>query len=587
MKKIFKLLKTPYTYLLLYALFYVLLSQRSLQVEGSITDYQFHLARMVGLAQSIKYGNWLPNLNEVFSYGTGYASAMFYGNWQFYLPALFYIATEQATFSYAIFIFLLVLSSVWSTYWAFFKISKNKQNSFWVALTVPLVFHLFGYGMTMVVPLVPWLIYALYRVIYLEKKNPLFLAIVIALLLQTHILSTVVLAFSSILFLLVNYKKITIPKFISFVISAVIGLILSSGYLLQYLEQTHSQAFFFSWHERNFPFDSKAVLITSDFFKSFTSQVQMSSGEAPFDAIFKIILLFFTIRFPYLKDLSKKLLLVAWVTMVAISSILPWHSVFLHTFLASFQYATRLTFFVPLLLLLIMANEWQMKYIRYFFVISSLVFLWTIVLNYNSTIDGKKSSSEYLIKTEKMMKSAYRGEYKELVWSSGGEYYNIDANPMDFTGKGISEFSNLNNIEIFNIKRSYNNVEFDAKIIDGAQPASLVVPKVWYKGYQAVYSDGASGSQPSIKYVKRTEEELREMEKNKKPNGSEHAMYNGLIYLKLQSSGHVKLIYKRTLIQSFGFALEATSWFYILTWYLYSRLKKFTDWDSLFEYTFN
>lgn len=511
---------------------------------------------------------------KFFSYGAGYASAMFYGNWQFYIPALFYVATEQATFSYSIFIFLLVLGSVWSTYWVFSRISENKQKGFWVALIVPLVFHLFGYGMTMVVPLVPWLIYALYKVLYLDKKNPVLLAVVIALLLQTHILSTLVLAFSSILFLLVNFRKITLPKFVSFVLSAVVGLVLSSGYLLQYLEQTHSQAFFFSWHERNFPFDSKDVLITHDFFKSFTSQVQMSSGEAPFDAIFKVILLFFTLRFRYLKDLSRKLLLVAWITLAAVSNILPWHGVFLHTFLASLQNATRLTFFVPLLLLLIIANEWKVKYIECFFIISSFVFLWTVAFNYNSTIDGKKSSSQYLRKTEKMMKSAYSGEYKEHVWSSGGEYYNIDANPMDFSGEGISEFSNLDNVEISNIRRSYNNVEFDVRIIDEKQTASLVVPKVWYKGYQVVYSNGAKGSKPKIKYVKRTKEELKEMKKNKKPNKFKHAMFNGLIYLKLQSSGHVKLSYRRTLIQSFGFALETTSWLYILAWSLYNRLRK-------------
>ena len=304
MTRIIKLTKSPYLYLLLYAILYTLVSQRSLQVEGAITDYYFHLGRMVGLAQSIKYGNWLPNLNEVFSYGVGYASAMFYGNWQFYIPALFYIATEQATFSYSIFIFLLVLSSIWSTYLVFSRMSKDKQKGFWVAMTVPLVFHLFGYGMTMVVPLVPWLLYALYKVLYLDKKNPILLAVVIALLLQTHILSTVVLAISSILFLLVNFNKITLAKLLSFVISAMLGLVLSSGYLFQYLEQTHSQAFFFSWHERNFPFDSKSILITHDFFKSFTSQVQMSSGKAPFDAIFKIILLFLTICFTRLKDLS-------------------------------------------------------------------------------------------------------------------------------------------------------------------------------------------------------------------------------------------------------------------------------------------
>ena len=46
----------------------------------------------------------------------------------------------------------------------------------------------------MVVPLVPILIYSIYRVLYLNKKNPLYLGIVVALLIQTHILSTIILA---------------------------------------------------------------------------------------------------------------------------------------------------------------------------------------------------------------------------------------------------------------------------------------------------------------------------------------------------------------------------------------------------------
>jgi hypothetical protein len=81
-------------------------------------------------------------------------------------------------------------------------------------------------GMTMVMPLVPILIYSLYRVLYLNKKNPLYLGIVVALLIQTHILSTIILAISSAVFLLLNYKKLTLDKVVSFVISILFALFL-------------------------------------------------------------------------------------------------------------------------------------------------------------------------------------------------------------------------------------------------------------------------------------------------------------------------------------------------------------------------
>ncbi len=109
----------------------------------------------------------------------------------------------------------------------------------------------------MVVPLVPILIYSIYRVLYLNKKNPLYLGIVVALLIQTHILSTIILAIFSAVFLCLNYKRITLEKIISFVFSILFALCLSAGYIFQYLEQVSSQKFFFTWTARNFPVNVK------------------------------------------------------------------------------------------------------------------------------------------------------------------------------------------------------------------------------------------------------------------------------------------------------------------------------------------
>ena len=148
---------------------------------------------------------------------------------------------DDGNLAYSIFAFLITLGTSLTSYIVISKIVKNKATGIVVALTIPCYYTLFGFGMTMVVPLVPILIYSIYRVLYLNKKNPLYLGIVVALLIQTHILSTIILAIFSAVFLCLNYKKLTLEKIISFVFSILFALCLSAGDIFQYLEQVSSQ----------------------------------------------------------------------------------------------------------------------------------------------------------------------------------------------------------------------------------------------------------------------------------------------------------------------------------------------------------
>ncbi len=97
--------------------------------------------------------------------------------------------------------------------------------------------------MTAVVPLIPLLLYSIYKVIYKDECNPILLAIVISLLVQTHIISTVVLAIFALVLVLLNIDLLSFKKIKSFIYSVLISILLLSGFIVQYLEQNASQIF--------------------------------------------------------------------------------------------------------------------------------------------------------------------------------------------------------------------------------------------------------------------------------------------------------------------------------------------------------
>ena len=114
---------------------------------------------------------------------------------------------QQADLAFDCFAFLLVLSTSLTSFYCFKKISQDSIKSLYGALLIPLYFPLFGYGMTMVLPLVPILFYTIYKVLFLNKYSPALLGITIALLIQTHILSTLILAIYSLIFVLLCARK--------------------------------------------------------------------------------------------------------------------------------------------------------------------------------------------------------------------------------------------------------------------------------------------------------------------------------------------------------------------------------------------
>lgn len=559
-----------------YAILFTFVSFNLINFQSRSYDYVFHLTRIVGLAESIEHWDLLPNLNFLFAFATGYASPMFYGNWQFYPSAIVYMMTNDGNLAYAIFAFLITLCTSLSSYIVVSKIVKNKVTGIVVALTIPCYYTLFGFGMTMVVPLVPILIYSIYRVLYLNKKNPLYLGIVVALLIQTHILSTVILAIFSGVFLLLNYKKLTLEKIVSFVFSILFALCLSAGYIFQYLEQVSSQKFFFTWTARNFPVDVKDTFLVPfpfqadryGFYKPFTP-LEWPIHQFVRDGLFyasMMVILFYR----RLGSLSKTLFWTCWILYFSATSLLPWNSILKYTFLGSMQYSGRLLFFIPLLFLFFLAVTNRNGFLSIVLCILSLSFYFNHVIpQFDSSSKNYKHVREDNIKNEKLLKSVYKGDKSKYIDPVGDEYYNLDINNQDVRLPQFTEFKTEKGVKISNIKKKYNILEFDIKVPDDKKETTLSIPMIWYKGYQAEYSKGAEGSQPMLKQRAFTESELKENKKARRPSVSEKVLDNGKIHLSIRNSGHVKVFYRKTFLQYLGFMIEWISW--ILVFFIFKQ----------------
>lgn len=556
-----------YLFLTIYSIFFTFVSFNVINFQSRTYDYVFHLSRIVGLAESIRNWDFLPNLNYIYAYGTGYASPMFYGNWQFYPSALVYIATKNGNLSYSIFALLIIFFTLITVYFVVTKISKNKMLGVITAITVPCYYTLFGYGMTMVIPLVSLLFYSVYRVLFINKRNPIYLGVVIALLIQTHILSTIILAIFSFIFLLLNYKKLTMKKLVSFGLSVLIALFLSAGYIFQYVEQVSSQHFLFSWLGRNFPVNVNDTFSVpypfqsdkSGFYKPFTPL------EWPIHQIISIGMIFSSfivvILYRHMTSLSKTLLLSCWVMYFSATSVLPWNSTLKQTFLGSMQYSGRLLFFIPFIFILFVAFVNRKGFPLFLVSIASLFFYFSQVLpqysNSSSTYSQMKNENKL---SEEMLKTVYMGDKSIFVDTSGDEYYNIDIDNVHVRSPQFSEFMINEGISISNVKKSYNLLEFDVDFKNNKNKHSVIVPLIWYKGYQVEYSKGGSGSKAMMETRPFSVQEIQENRKLRKPNEDQKVLNDGKVYLELKNPGHISISYHKTFLQFLGYLIEIFSW---------------------------
>lgn len=212
-------------------------------------DLDFHLNRIMALADGLKAGHvFVPIQTEVLN-GYGYASPLFYSQLFLYLPAILYNLAVPIQMCYQIYAILVNILTCGIAYYSFKGIAQDNQ----IAAAGALMYLLSPYRVTNLfiraavgeytaMTFFPLIVYGFVRV-YTEDDRKLeirvYLPIVVGLtgLIESHVLSCELSAMFIVAVCLVNYKKtFVLRRFIVLVKAAVLTLLVNMAFILPFLD---------------------------------------------------------------------------------------------------------------------------------------------------------------------------------------------------------------------------------------------------------------------------------------------------------------------------------------------------------------
>lgn len=185
-------------------------------------DIYFHLLRIDGIAQEIRLGNIPARVHSLSLNGYGYPVSIFYGDLFLYLPAMLRILGFSVVTAYKVYVFAINAATAVIAYLCFRKMYA-KQN---IAMIASLVYTTSAYRMLdiyvraavgeytamMAFPVLALAIYGIYTKDDKDnwreyRKNAVYLALGMSLLITSHVLSTEMVVFFLVLICIVMFKK--------------------------------------------------------------------------------------------------------------------------------------------------------------------------------------------------------------------------------------------------------------------------------------------------------------------------------------------------------------------------------------------
>ena len=524
-------------------------------------DFMFHRLRLAGLVQSLQNGDLFPRINYVMCMQHGYGAPMFYGQWWMYLPAVLMIFGMSFNKAWLAAIAVTYFVACVINHWVAVKLGADTKRAVLISLLFvfnPLMTQIVNGDLPFAICLylIPALCYMLYSILYLKNyntKTAVLLGIIAAIIVKTHILSTLMAVVVVALFLIINIKKSSVKAWITIAKACIATILFSASFLLPMIEQLFSQKL--KVIADGGVFRSHQVFGFSELIINSFSDIQSSIAAYPQISLVGIILLIVcTLQFKQLSEFAKKLILLCGVLLVMSTNTFPW-SIMQSTPLGMVQFVGRYAVMaLCIIMLIVMCNKSIPKAVLGFCVL--LVICSTISHCILPDVSDTKAvqafkngetfvaNASYYESLETQVQTAIDGTLK-VDGISGGEYLNACADKnVVTTDKSLEPKSNSVKITSFN--KSYGNISFDYEG-DGA----VTVPFLWYKGYRAVYTNNAKGTQPEL-----------------------NTSSNGYITLNVNGKGSVSVEYKWTAIQIISFIITFLSMVILLSYSVYIYIKK-------------
>ncbi|MCR5747831.1 MAG: hypothetical protein K6G03_08990 [Lachnospiraceae bacterium] len=343
-------------------------------------DLGFHLARIEGIAESLKQRVFPVKMLPFFNDDCGYPTGVFYGDLLLYIPALLRIAGFTVSTAYKIYIFLINVLTTFSAYICCKKI-LNDHNT---ALVATIAYVTASYRMMCMfvrsavgeytaMAFIPVVFLAVWNIYHEDIKakeysrNSITLALGMVALLYTHLLSVEMAVLVLAIFVIVFWKKTIRLKTLMVYINAIgLSLILGSGFIVPFIDYYNNVTTVIKYKTSKEPlFIQGYGAYLSDYFAFFkkifgggstivNERFQVTPGLILMGGL--ILSVYFIIKYKNDKDMST-LCIVSILLLFISSDLFPWDFIALAgkpgSFLTQIQFPWRYIAFAMVFLMIL------------------------------------------------------------------------------------------------------------------------------------------------------------------------------------------------------------------------------------------
>ncbi len=458
-------------------------------------DFEFHISRIVGLESALNSSQFPVRVHGELLNGYGYANGMFYPEILFYPLAILYHFDVSLMIIYQVFVFLVQFFTLVIAFIMFTKLFKNKYAGFFTALVyltsvyrLTALFAVSAMGEITAMMFIPIAIYGMYETVFSQKKNWIYLAVGMCLVVQTHILTAVSTTVICAAIALVGIKNVfgKEKRIIPLLKATCTAIFLNIWFIVPLL---------FTSSQLNFIVYNRFYTLGSSLsFMQLLDTAIISRANTGIGYIFLIGLFLYVLYLvlnPIKNEKIQKIgvfsFIVGIIFVLSNTKYFPWFLIYkiplLPNILSSFQGTFR--FMLPASVLLsilcgvvfILYTD-KLKNKKY---ITSILSILIIIITLNSFVSqddyaARVYPSKFLL-TVPTSTVACIGQGEYLLEGTSLQMM------MEDRGYVISENSDF---EINDIKREGTNLSFNYIIPENLGEQSVLIPLSYYPGYKAV-----------------------------------------------------------------------------------------------------
>lgn len=496
-------------------------------------DMGFHLGRIEGLTEALQQGNWFPRINYFITGGLGYASGIFYPDLFLYPAALLRSTGLTIAQSYVVYLILVTWGTFVISYHSCLYLTKNKGGGLVFAFLYGLssyrmsdVIYRAAVGEILAFMVLPIAFIGLYEVIQGNQKRWWLLSLGMTLLFYAHLLSAGIFMLFGAGFIGLNGVSLWRDKkrLLQLLKSAGLTILLTAYALFPMLEQLQFQTL--RVQEEPVFYLQRMAESPQDYLRTAINNIGFNNIGLPTLVFFVIGL----VCYRKLDRLNRQLMLLAGVFLFVATDYFP-HWLFHGTPLNAVQFPWRYFILVTFCVSWVVGTNSrrlfpQKQTVSKGLLIAALVFVSVnqVYGQYTLTkFDQRRTKAEQLNQLDGTANMGYGREFlpsRMNSWISTDGFMTSDSDQIKLTK--------------FTRKKNVFSIQFEAEA-----PTRILLPLIYYKGYETTFQGNGSASQPE-----------------------DGGVYNdtdmhGFIQIEVSGQGEVTLAYTGTRIQTWSSFISA------------------------------